>query len=182
MNKTALIIIDVQQGFDNPKWGVRNNPQAEDNISTILTHWRAQQWPVIHIQHCSTEQESPLRPNQSGCEFKTCATPKQNETVFQKHVNSAFIGTNLEHHLRANHLHNVVIVGLTTDHCVSTTARMAGNLGFNVTLVSDATATFNRIGIDGTEYSADEIHTIHLTSLNDEFCTVLSTRELLDSM
>lgn len=179
MNTTALIIIDVQQGFDDPKWGVRNNPQAEDNISALLTHWRTQQWPVIHIQHLSTEPTSPLHPNQKGCEFKTCATPKKNEIVFKKNVNSAFIGTGLEHHLRTHHLNRLVIVGLTTDHCVSTTARMAGNLGFEVMLISDATATFNRVGIDGTEYSADDIHAIHLASLNGEFCCVKNTEQTL---
>jgi nicotinamidase-related amidase len=56
---------------------------------------------------------------------------------------------------------------------------MAANLGFNVTLISDATATFEREGYDGTLYSADDIHKINLVSLNGEFCIVRSTEEVL---
>ena len=101
------------------------------------------------------EPDSPLRPNLPGVEFKPEAAPLPGEIIFQKSVNSAFIGTDLESHLRSEQIENVVIIGLTTDQCVSTTTRMAGNLGFNVLLVSDATAAFNKTGPDGKEYSAE---------------------------
>lgn len=175
----ALLIIDVQQGFDDPKWGARNNPDAEANISNLIKLWRSEKGPVLHVQHRSVEPDSPLRAELPGFQFKPEATPIEGETTFVKTVNSAFIGTNLESHLRDNGIENIVIAGLTTDHCVSTTTRMAGNLGFHVTLVSDATATFDRIGHDGVEYSADEIHNIHLASLHGEFCVVRSTEEIL---
>ena len=178
----ALLIIDVQQGFDDPKWGKRNHPDAEANIAILIDVWRRENGRVIHIQHCSTESDSPLHPDGPGCQFKPEATPTAGEPVFKKTVNSAFIGTGLESHLRGNGIENIVIAGLTTDHCVSTTTRMAGNLGFNVTLVSDGTATFNRVGHDGIEYSADEIHRIHLASLNGEFCAVRSTTEILEDI
>lgn len=179
---TALVVIDVQKGFDNPKWGVRNNLDAEENISRLLNDWRKEKLPVIHVQHCSSEDNSPLKPGQPGCEFKPEATPLTDEMIFKKSVNSAFIGTNLEQHLRDKNITDIVIVGLTTDHCVSTTTRMAGNLGFNVLLVGDATATFDRAGSDGSFYSADEIFNIHLASLHGEFCKVVTTRSLIENI
>lgn len=138
--------------------------------------------PIIHVRHCSVEPNSPLHPEHPGNEFKEETQPLPEEKQFNKSVNSAFIGTELEKHLHENDISSLVIVGLTTDHCVSTTTRMAANLGFNVTLISDATATFNREGYDGILYSADEMHRVNLASLNGEFCVVRSTKEALQEI
>ncbi|MEM7208495.1 MAG: cysteine hydrolase family protein [Pseudomonadota bacterium] len=175
--KTALLVIDVQEGLDNPALGKRNNPDAESNIARLISHWRKHDAPVVHVKHNSTEENSALRPELPGNAIKDCATPRDSEALFEKTVNSAFIGTDLERHLHASGISDLVIVGLTTDHCVSTCVRMAANLGFNVRLVGNATATFERIGHNGKYYSADEMHEINLASLNGEFCTVVTSAE-----
>ncbi|MFB5089798.1 isochorismatase family protein [Psychrobacillus sp. PGGUH221] len=145
----ALIIIDVQKAFDDKKWGDRNNLSAEENISKILTLWRKKGWQVIHIQHMSENPE---------------------EVIITKKVNSSFIGTNLEEFLKLNHITTTVITGLTTPHCVSTTIRMSGNLGFNTYLISDATAAFGLKDQNDNYFDAD---TIHNTSLaNNSFATI----------
>jgi nicotinamidase-related amidase len=179
-DNTPLILIDMQVGFDDPFWGNRNNPDAEANVHSLLTLWRAKNRPVIHVKHCSLEQGSPLKKDSIGNEFKPEVMPVDDEIVFEKTVNSAFIGTGLEDHLKNNNFQTLVVVGLTTDHCVSTTTRMAGNLGFSPILVSDATATFDKTGPNGIHYKAEELHHIHLASLHNEFCEVCTTQSIVD--
>jgi nicotinamidase-related amidase len=175
----ALLVIDVQKGFEQPSWGRRNNPGMEARIADLLEAWRASRRPVIHARHMSTAATSPLRPGQPGNDFKDVAAPLPGEPVIAKHVNSCFIGTSLEYDLRAWGFNTLVIAGLTTNHCVSTTARMAGNLGFAAWVVSDATAAFDRKGPDGCRYPADLIHAIALSDLHGEFATVVDTETLL---
>lgn len=179
MPDPALLLIDLQLGLDDPKYGARNNPDAERNVARLLEAWRARNAPVIHVQHMSTEPDSPLRPELPGNAFKPEAIPAPGEPVFQKQVNSAFIGTALEQHLRDRGITDLVIVGITTDHCVSTSVRMAANLGFRVTLVSDGTATFERRGPDGAHFTAQQMHDAAIASLHGEFATVRRTAEIL---
>lgn len=178
----GLVIIDVQKGFDDPSWGVRNNPNAEQKIAALLAAWRRTGRPVFHIQHLSNSESSPLSPRNAGCEIKEIVRPLGNEQVFQKRVNSAFIGTQLEGALRQRGIRAIVIVGLTTPHCVSTSARMAANLGFEVYMAGDAIAAFELAGPDGRLYSAEEIHRVSLATLHGEFATIVDSKTLLDSV
>ena len=175
----ALILIDCQLGFNNPYWGKRNNPDFEANAQAVLAHWRARGRRIIHVRHASLEQNSPLRAEEPGFAFFEWAEPLEDEVEIVKHVNSCFIGTGLEDLLHAEGHHGLVLLGLTTNHCVSTTARMAGNLGFDVCLVGDACATFPRTAVDGETFDADLVHRTALASLHEEFCTVLSSEYLL---
>jgi len=178
----TLLVIDLQIGFDAPRWGRRNNPFLEERTAELLRAWRAAGQPVVHVRHMSTEPESPLRPGQPGNDFKPETAPVAGETVVEKRVNSAFIGTSLEADLRRAGCTELVIVGLTTNHCISTTARMAGNLGFSTWVVSDATATFDRIGPDGVKHAAEQIHAIALSDLHNEFATVVDTATVIAAL
>jgi len=179
----ALILIDIQKGFDDLSyWGPRNNPDAEQEASKILKVWRAKGLPVFHVKHNSTNPKSKLIPNQPGNDIQDLVKPLSTEPVIPKNVNSAFIGTDLKERLDKQQIKDLVIVGLTTDHCVSTSVRMAANLGFNVRLISDATATFDKSLPSGEKIPAEEIHRANLASLHDEFATVLTTEELLKSI
>ncbi|NNF18036.1 MAG: cysteine hydrolase [Gammaproteobacteria bacterium] len=179
---TALLVVDVQKGLNDPSLGNRNNPHAEKNIALLLAAWRQKDWPVVHVKHCSVEPDSLLRPGLPGNEIQTEAQPAPGEAVFSKTTNSAFIGTDLENFLHKEKIESLVVVGLTTDHCISTSVRMAANLGFDVILVSDATATHDRTGHDGVRYTAEQIHQVNLISLNGEFCQMAETQSLLQEL
>jgi nicotinamidase-related amidase len=178
LNNPALIIVDVQKIFKNVAFAERNNLDAESNIVELLSIWRKRNLPIIHIQYLSNNEDSVFHPSNSLSEFQDEVVPMDGEVVFQKSVNSAFIGTKLEGYLKSNGLTDVVIVGLTTPHCVSTTTRMSGNLGFKTYLITDATAAFGLTGPDNKYYSADEIHNISIASLHNEFATCLTTKQL----
>ena len=177
----ALLVIDVQNGFDHPSRGRRNNPRAEANIARLLDAWRAAAKPIFHIKHNSTDPESAYRPGQSGNDFKPQTRPLPGEAVVEKTTNSAFIGTDLERRLRESNIHALVVTGVTTNHCVETTVRMAGNLGFDTYLVSDATATTDLRDLDGRLWPAEDVHTLSLANMQGECATVITTDKALIS-
>lgn len=179
----ALILIDIQQGFDVPGyWGERNNPGAEGQAARLLAAWRASSRPLFHVRHLSKNPRSPLAPGQPGCEIKAEVKPLPGEPVIGKHMNSAFIGTDLEARLRGQDINTLVIAGLTTQHCVSTTARMAGNLGFETWVAADACSAQSRTGYDGKEYSAQTVHEVALANLHGEFAEVADTDAILKAL
>jgi nicotinamidase-related amidase len=179
---TALVIIDVQQGFLDPTWGSRNNPSAETNVAGLIAAWRRTGRPIHHIQHMSSTPAGTFVKGTPGFQFKPEAAPAPGEPIHVKHVNSAFIGTSLEEDLRLASTETLVIVGLTTPHCVSTTARMAGNLGFVTYVVEDATAAFERPALDGSMRSARDVHLTALSDISEEFATVVSTEQVLSRL
>lgn len=179
-DRPALILIDFQKGFDNLEYwdGQRNDHDAENNAGELLEVWRKNKLPIYHIQHFSLTPGSLLNESNAGKQFKDIVKPIQGEPIIKKNVNSAFIGTDLKDRLEDDKITKLVIVGLTTDHCVSTTTRMAGNYGSDTFIVSDATTTFNKKGLDGQNFSAELIHETALVSLNGEFATVVTTEFL----
>jgi nicotinamidase-related amidase len=175
----ALLVVDVQQGLADPGSSKRNNPQAESNIARLLAAWRNSGRPIRHVLHDSVEPNSLLRRGLPGNAVQVAAAPEPSEPVYRKNVNSAFIGTSLENDLRKDGIDTLVIVGLTTNHCVSTTVRMAGNMGFTTYVISDATAAFARPALDGSLRPAEEVHAGALSDLQGEFATVVDTAEAL---
>ncbi len=176
----ALLIIDVQKAIDHPSWGHRNNPEAESQISGLLAAWRKANGPVIHIRHFSSNPKSTYRPGQEGCEFKELVLPMSGELIITKSVQNAFIGTDLDTFLRSRQISSLVICGVITNNSVETTARMAGNLGYETYVVADATATFDKIDFNGQLRSADDVHAMSLANLRGEYATILSCAQLLE--
>lgn len=181
MTKTALLIIDVQEAFNErvAAGERRNNPEAEENISRLLAGFRQAAWPIFHIRHASTDPSSPFRPERTGFAVQEFAREQAGESVINKNVNSSFIGTHLEADLRGTGISRLVICGATTNHCVETTTRMAGNLGFEALLVQDACWAFDHIGYNNVAHSAEDIHAMTLSNLDGEFASIVNTDDVL---
>ncbi|MET4728780.1 nicotinamidase-related amidase [Lysobacter enzymogenes] len=178
----ALIPIDVQRGFDYPPWGRRNNLHMERNGQRLLAAWRERGWPLIHVRHDSVQAGSTLRPDHPGNAFRDGFEPRASEAVVSKSVNSAFIGTDLDLRLRRLGVDTVIVFGVSTDMCVSTTARMASNLGYRTIVVADACFCFDLDDGAGGTLAAEAISAAHLATLRAEFAQVMDTSELLAAL
>ncbi|RKH54688.1 cysteine hydrolase family protein [Corallococcus llansteffanensis] len=183
LDDTAVLIsIDVQQGFDLRPFGPRNNPDMEAHALALLAAWRTARRPVVVVRHDSVHPDSPLAPGTPGNALKRGFEPQPGEPLVTKHVNSAFIGTDLESRLRAAGVRQVVLFGISTDMCVSTTARMAANLGFDLVVVGDACYTWRQPTPDGALLDGETIHRAHLTTLNSEFGRVVRTAQVIEAL
>ncbi len=171
----ALIVVDVQQGFADPVWGTRNNPACEDNVAALIDAWRRRGEPVVFVRHDSEEAGSPLRPERPGNAFQDVVSGEP-DLLIAKQVNSAFLGDPpLDPWLRERGIGGIAVCGISTNHCCETTARMGGNLGYDVRFVLDATHTFDRTGPDGTVFAADQL--AQVTAANSPSRLTAVTRE-----
>ena len=180
---TALIVIDVQEAFDHPRWGTRNNPDADRNIESLVTAFSASGLPVVFVQHESAKPWSLFHPESPGHRFKHYLRAATPDLLVTKTVHSSFHGTpDLDAWLTAAGARSVVIAGITTNHCCETTARVAGDLGYDVLFALDATHTFDRVAPDGRHVAADELARTTATNLHQEFATVVSTAQVLEGL
>jgi nicotinamidase-related amidase len=181
-HRPALIIIDMQQGMASPAAGSRNNPAAERQIAALLQTWRAADATVVHVRHISRTPGSPFWPGQPGVEFQTALAPLPEEHVVEKNVPDAFILSGLERWLRVRSISKLVIVGVSTNNSVESSARTAGNLGFATQVVADACFAFAQIDYAGTSRTADEVHAMALANLHGEYAQVVVTADVIDAL
>lgn len=179
MNGDVLILIDQQKAMDHPKWGPRNNPDAERHILRLLTAWRAQAWPIIHVKHDSTFAESPFRPGQEGNDFLPLTAPQEGETVIAKRVTSAFIGTDLVQRLEALGRPKMLICGVLLANSVEATVRVGANLGFRIRLPGDACWSCDKRDLTGRLWPAEDVHQLTLALLAGEYADVTTVDAIL---
>ncbi|MFI8963653.1 cysteine hydrolase family protein [Streptomyces sp. NPDC053493] len=184
----ALVVVDVQKGFEEEFWGRRNNPEAEENIAALIDRWQETGRPVVFVRHDSVEgSRSPLRTGYVGNGFKDFVEERRGkgagpELLVTKRVNSAFYGEpDLDAWLKGSGIGQIVIVGIQTNMCNETTARMGGNLGYDVLFPLDAMHTFDLAGPFGWTQTAEELTRATAVSLHGgRFARVVSTREVLE--
>lgn len=167
----------MQRGMARP--ADRNNPGAEDAMALLLGAWRTAHAPIVHIRHISRTPGSPFWPGQAGAEFQPALNPLDHEHVVEKNVPDAFTHTALERWLRVRNIDTLVLVGVSTNNSVESTARSAGNLGFRTFVASDATFAFAQADFNGVARSAEDVHAMALANLHGEYATVTTAQELM---
>jgi nicotinamidase-related amidase len=179
MSGPALVVVDVQRGFDDPVWGRRDNPGCERNVAALIDRWREGGRPLVFVRHDSEEPGSPLAPGSPGNAFKDVVSGEP-DLLVRKSVNSCFHGEpSLQAWLDESGIGTLYICGITTNHCCETTARVAGNLGYDVRFVLDATHTFDRASLTGDVIPAEQLARVTATNLHGEFATVVDTARAL---
>ncbi|MGA8047389.1 MAG: cysteine hydrolase family protein [Dermatophilaceae bacterium] len=179
----ALVVVDVQAGFDDPVWGRRNNAECDANIARLVHAFASTGRPLVYVRHDSKDPASPLHPSSPGNALKPYLAEHQPALLVTKSVNSSFHGTpDLHSWLTEAGVTGIVIAGITTNHCCETTARVGGNLGYTVHFALDATHTFDRESPDGTLMTADELARATATNLSGEFATVVTTDDVLSAL
>ncbi len=176
---TVLIVIDVQEAIDDPRWGPRNNLEAEANIAALIAAWRAEGLPLVHVRHDSVDPASPYAAHGPGHRFKRCAAPLDGETVIGKNANSAFVGAGLEGLLDELGATTLVLCGALTPNSVEATARHAGNLGYQVFIVADACWAVDKVDLRGKRWPAEDVHALSLAHLHGEYGSVVDTATTL---
>lgn len=178
----VLLIIDWQVGFrDAAAWGPRDNPAAEANLGRLIRAWQRAERPIVLAQHDSTTPGSPLWPGSSGNRLVPELHDVVPQLLVRKSVNSVFYGTpDLDHWLQERQRPQLVLAGIQTNMCNETTARMAGNLGYDVLFVLDAMHTFDLRGPDGVVIRAQELSRTTAANLHGGgFARVVATADLI---
>ena len=175
----ALIIVDLQLAIDDPRWGPRNNPEAEQAIAGLLAAWREESLPIVHVRHDSVEPDSPYRPDRPSHAFKPETAPRPGEAVVGKSAHSAFVGTSLEEALDGVGATTLVICGVLTHNSVEATARHAADLGYRVFVVADACWAVALADGGGGLWPAEIVHRVALACLAGEYAAIVDTEMTL---
>lgn len=177
LSPPALLVVDAQAAIDDPRWGRRNNPDAERTIGSLLAAWRAEGAPVVHVHHLPTDPNSTFQG--AGSATKPEALPLDGEWVVWKSKPSAFAATSLVRLLETAGIDRLAICGFVTENSVEATARSAGTLGYRTQVIADACATFDKRDLDGRLWRAEEVHALSLANLSAEYAKIVSAADFL---
>lgn len=177
-----FVILDLQKAIDHPDWGVRNNIEAEANISRLLSVWRENGWPVIHVRHKSSNPKSHYAAGQIGYDFKPEVEPIDGEPIVTKTVHSAFIESGLREALADLNTKTLILAGVKTNNSIEATVRHGSNLGYDIHLLADGCFTHDQMDWNGKMWPADDVHAITLSNLDGEYCTITTVDAVLAAL
>jgi nicotinamidase-related amidase len=188
----ALIVIDVQESFRvRPSWAAVSNPDVVANVQRLAKVARDAGDLVVWVLHTEPGSGTPFDPASGHVRLVDGLEPADGEPVRTKTSRNAFTTTNLQQILTERGIRELIITGIQTEQCCETTARVAADFGYDVTFVTDATATFPIAQRDAPAgMSVDELladpRTLHTAdvitrteyALAGRFATIRTTQEL----
>ncbi len=140
---TALVVIDVQESFrQRPLWSTASNPQIVDDVNRLVEAARRRGEEVIWVLHSEPGSGTTFDPVSGHVRVMDGLSPLPGEPILTKTAHNAFTTTNLQQRLVTAGVDHLVVCGIRTEQCVETTARLASDLGYTVTFVTEATVTF----------------------------------------
>lgn len=176
MDKTALLVIDVQHGiFMRKKYdgmAIYNEEIFLYNLKILIQKAKAANIPVIYIQHMY-ENFPLMEKGQPLWEVHPDIKPEQDDIVIEKHYADAFFESVLDETLKNLGITDLVITGLQTAYCVDTTCRRAFSLGYKNVLVSDGHST-----LDSDILTAEQIIAHHNSVLGSQFAELKASHEI----
>jgi nicotinamidase-related amidase len=150
---TALIVVDVQESFrQRPLWATASNPDIVTDVNRLVDAARERNELVVWVLHAEAGSGGDFDPANGHVRPIEGLRPREGEPVVTKTSHNAFTTTNLQQILVSYGIRHVVVCGIRTEQCVETTARVASDLGYEVTFVTEATVTFPAPHRDAPEH------------------------------
>jgi len=178
MTKTVLILVDIQNDyFAGGRMALPGMEAAATKAATILDMARDKAYPILHIRHIAPADAPFFRKGTEGSEIHVTVAPRDGERVVEKARPNSFVGTGLDDILRADGVEHLIICGAMSQMCIDATTRAAADLGYKVTLVSDACAAA-AVSFDGVDVSADQVHAAIMAPLAARYATVVKAADL----
>lgn len=172
MNKTALLVVDVQDSFkQRAVWDASDHERFSSNVGALIETAREQGWQVVYVLH--NEAEGIFSPESGFVRLMDFIQVKNGEQVFNKKVHNALTDSGLHDWLQQQGIEQLKVCGIRTEQCCETTTRVASDLGYQVDFVLDATLTFPMVdAITGEEVSAQVLYQRTATVLKDRFARI----------
>jgi nicotinamidase-related amidase len=179
----ALILVDIQNDyFPGGRMELEGSPEAGIQANHLLTAFRSQALPIVHIQHVSTRPGATFfLPNTEGVEIHSSVTPLAGEPVFQKHFPNSFRETPLLGHLQPLGIKKLVIAGMMTHMCIDATTRAAFDFGFECVVIYNACAT-RALKFSDQIIPAQQVHGAFLAALASSYAKIQNVDELISSL
>ncbi len=179
----VLVIIDIQnEYFEDGALPLDGAAAASIKALELLSFFRTRRRPVVHVRHLSAREGATVFvPGMAGAEIHPRVAPVEGEAVIEKHFPNSFRQSLLMETLRDLSAQRLVVCGMMTHMCVDSTVRAAFDLGHEVVLIPEATATRNLV-YDGAEVPAAMVQRSFLAGLNGTFARLMPVAEYVQSV